>query len=188
MQIILASASPRRQELIKEITDNVLIIPADVDETIEEGICPKDSAEYLSKIKAMAVAKEHPECVVIGCDTIVLLGDKILGKPKDKDDAREMIASLSGTIHYVITGCTIVLDDKIKSFSETTEVEFLQVSQEEIEEYINSDEPYDKAGGYAVQGEAGGFVKRIKGDYNNVVGLPVDRLRDELNSFLGEII
>ncbi len=188
MQIILASQSPRRKELIKEIIEDVLIIPADVDERIQDGISPKDSAEYLSKIKAKAVADLHPDSVVIGCDTIVLLGNRILGKPKDKDDAREMIGALSGTKHLVITGCTLIFGDKIKSFSETTEVEFLPVSNQEIEEYINSDEPYDKAGGYAVQGEAGGFVKGIKGDYNNVVGLPVDRLREELNSFLGEII
>lgn len=178
--IILASASPRRKELLGVITKDFEIIPSDAEETVPVGILADETAEYLAKIKALSVAQIHPESIVIGADTCVVADGVILGKPKDEDDAREMLKMMSGMTHKVITGCAIVKNGVVNSFSVTTEVEFYPLSDEEIEKYINTPEPYDKAGGYGIQGKASLFVKGIKGDYFNVVGLPVAELNRRL--------
>lgn len=180
--IILASASPRRRELLSIITDDFKVIPSDAEETVPDNIKTEKAAEYLAKIKAKAVAEKYPFDIVIGSDTCVVAEGKILGKPKDKDDARQMMQMLSNKTHKVITGCAIVKDSEITSFSTETLVEFYPLSEEQIEEYISSSEPYDKAGGYGIQGKASLFVKGIKGDYFNVVGLPVAELNLKLKS------
>jgi len=184
VKLILASASPRRQELIALISDNVICAPSGVEEIIPDGIDVCDIPLCLASQKAKAVAKDFPDDIVIGCDTGVILDNEILGKPKDKEDARRMISALSGRVHQVITGCSICYKGKSVGFSNVTEVEFFPLSETEIEKYINTSEPYDKAGGYGIQGKAGLFVKAIKGDYFNVVGLPVAELNRQLKAFV----
>ncbi len=184
-KVILASASPRRQELIKLIFDRVEILPADCDESLPEGIGAREAVEYLSKIKNEASLKlTDKENLIISADTVVAVDDKILGKPVDKEDARRMISLLSGKVHQVYTGVTLSLNGKVKTFSEKTDVEFFSLTVNEIEEYISSSEPYDKAGAYGIQGKAGLLVKGIKGDYYNVVGFPVARLKREIEEFI----
>lgn len=177
MGIILASASPRRRELLGEITSDFKVIPSEVDENLPAGFTPKKVPLYLSKIKALDIAKDYPQDTVIGADTVVISENKILGKPKDRTDAYNMLKNLSGKKHKVITGCTVVKNGAIKSFSVVTTVRFRKLTNAEIEEYLATDEPYDKAGSYGIQGKGGAFVKKIKGDYFNVVGLPVKKLK-----------
>lgn len=184
-KVILASASPRRQELIKLIFESVEILPAECDETLPRGIGAREAVEYLSKIKNDATRElTDKENLVISADTVVAVGDEILGKPVDKEDARRMISLLSGKVHQVYTGVTLSLNGKTKTFSEKTDVEFFPLTKEEIEEYISSKEPYDKAGSYGIQGKAGLLVKGINGDYYNVVGFPVARLKREIIEFI----
>ncbi len=184
-KVILASASPRRQELIKLIFDRVEILPADCDEALPEGIGAREAVEYLSEIKNKASAKlTGKENLIISADTVVAVDDEILGKPVDKEDARRMISLLSGKVHQVYTGVTLSLNGKTKTFSEKTDVEFFDLTEEEIEEYISSNEPYDKAGAYGIQGKAGLLVKGINGDYYNVVGFPIARLKREIEEFI----
>lgn len=184
-KIILASASPRRKELIATICENVEIRPAECDETLPEGIGAREAVEYLSEIKNKA-SREYSsdEEIVISADTVVSVNDIILGKPVDKDDARRMINLLSGKIHQVYTGVTISKGERQITFSEKTDVIFYELTEDEIEEYISSSEPYDKAGSYAIQGKAGLLIKGINGDYYNVVGLPIARLSRELKKFV----
>ncbi len=184
-KVVLASTSPRRQELIKLIFENVEILPAECDETLPEAIGAREAVEYLSKIKNEATSEvTDKEKLIISADTVVAVGDEILGKPVDKDDARRMIFLLSGKKHQVYTGVTISLNGKTKTFSEKTDVEFFDLTKDEIEEYINSSEPYDKAGAYGIQGKAGLLVKGINGDYYNVVGFPIARLKREIEEFI----
>lgn len=184
-KIILASASPRRKELISLIADDVIIRPADCDETLPDGIGAREAVEYLSEIKNKAAREiSQDDELVISADTVVSVDNEILGKPTDKEDARRMINLLSGKIHQVYTGVTISQGDRIVTFSEKTDVEFYLLSEREIERYISSDEPYDKAGAYGIQGKASLLVKGIMGDYFNVVGFPVSRVKRELEKFL----
>ena len=184
MQVVLASQSPRRQELLKLIFSDFKVCPADVDESLPDSINTDFAAEYLAVKKAQAVAKYHGDCLVIGADTVVLCDDKILGKPENEADAAAMLRSLSGRCHRVITGCALFLSGRHLSFSECTEVEFLPLSDTEIEQYVSSGEPMDKAGAYGIQGGASLFVKGIDGDYFNVVGLPVAALNQNVKKFL----
>lgn len=184
-KIILASASPRRKELIGLLCSQVEIRPAQCDETLPEGIGARQAVEYLSKIKNDAARAACAEGeIIISADTVVAVEDKILGKPTDKEDARRMISLLSGKTHQVYTGVTISLGDSFLTFSEKTDVTFFELTAEEIEEYVSSSEPYDKAGAYGIQGKASLLVKCINGDYFNVVGLPVARLNRELTAFI----
>lgn len=179
MSIILASASPRRRELMKLITEDFTAVSVDVDETLPDdfGIGRIEGAsEYLARIKAEKAHQMFPADVVIGCDTIVVCHDKILGKPKDKEQAREYLRMLSCNVHAVFTGCCIMCREKSIWFNEGTDVFFNKLTDEEIEDYISTDEPYDKAGGYGIQGKGALLVNKISGDYFNVVGLPVSRL------------
>lgn len=175
-KIILASASPRRKELLSLILDDFEIIPSGAEEIIPEGLDVFDVAEYLAKIKAVDISEKYNNSLVIGADTCVIIDNKILGKPADKTDAKNMISMLSGKVHYVVTGCCIVNNGNVQTFKEITEVEFLPLSDSEINDYINTDEPYDKAGGYGIQGKGSLLIKKINGDYFNVVGLPVSKL------------
>lgn len=180
-KLILASASPRRRELIKLISDDVICVTSGEDETLPEGIATSEVPVYLAKLKASGVAKSYPDGVVIGSDTVVILNDEILSKPESFEDACNKLRTLSGKTHKVITGCCIVEGEKITTFSEETEVEFYELTDEEIKAYASTGEPMDKAGAYGIQGKGSLFVKGITGDYFNVVGLPVARLKRELN-------
>lgn len=183
--VILASASPRRQELLKMIFDEFKIIPADVDESIGEDIPVDLRAEKIACRKARRVAESNPDSLVIGCDTAVIFDDVMLGKPKDRQDAESMLRSLSGKTHKVITGCCLKTGERELSFSAVTEVEFYELSDDELKKYLDTGDWADKAGAYGIQNMAGLFVKGMNGEYNNVVGLPTARLNREIREFLG---
>lgn len=179
-KIILASKSPRRKELLDIINIDYEIIESSCDESgVSLENPPEVYVQKLSILKATDVSKKVPyEALIIGADTIVECDGKFLGKPKDKEDAYNMISSLSGRAHNVYTGIC-VMNSKTKEFTssfEKTEVIFREIEHNEIEKYISTKEPYDKAGSYAIQGLASCFIKGIVGDYNNVVGLPVYKL------------
>ncbi len=185
LKVVLASASPRRKELLSLIFNEYDICPADCDETLPEGIKAQEAVEYLSLIKnKSALELCGKESLVISADTVVAVDGEILGKPVDKDDARRMISLLSGRTHQVYTGVTLSLNGEFKTFSEKTDVVFYELTEEEIETYISSSEPYDKAGSYGIQGKAGLLVKSVNGDYYNVVGLPIARLKREIITFV----
>ena len=181
-ELILASKSPRRSALLRQAGLSFKVIPSHIDEALVPR-AQTSPAEYVLKLaeaKAGDVSKKHPDCWVIGADTIVLLENDILGKPRSKNEARRMLMRLSGKTHQVLTGYAISHGAGGRLFSETvtTLVHFKELAEKEIEWYIHTTEPYDKAGGYAIQ-ELGTFlVKRISGSYTNVVGLPVCEVID----------
>ncbi len=183
MEIILASASPRRRELLGLVTEQFQCVPADIDETVPESISADDSAEYLACLKAEHIAASRPDSIVIGCDTVVVNDGEVYGKPSSEEEAFRMLSSLSGRVHRVITGVCICCGGEKKSFSEVTEVEFFALSEKEIRDYIATGSPMDKAGAYGIQDGSLLPAKSIKGDYFNVVGLPAGRLRRELAAF-----
>ncbi|MDE5576228.1 MAG: Maf family protein [Oscillospiraceae bacterium] len=183
MNVILASASPRRKELLGYIVPSFEIIPADVDETLPEEIPAEKSAEFLAVKKAEHISAQYPESIVIGSDTVVIVDGEILGKPSDEADAYRMLKKLSGKIHTVVTGVCISQGEKKKSFSEATRVEFYPLSEEEIRDYIATGDPMDKAGAYGIQGEGCVLIKGIEGDFFTVMGLPAARLKRELAKF-----
>lgn len=172
--LILASKSPRRQELLKLITPDFCIKSAETDETLPKGISPQEAVEYLSKLKAQPFANATD--TVIGADTVVAIDDVILGKPKDEDDAFKMLKMLSGKEHSVFTGVTVISPEKSTTFSVCTKVKFFELTDKEIKSYIATGEPMDKAGAYAIQGRGSLLVEKIDGDYFNVVGLPLSKL------------
>ncbi len=181
--IILASKSPRRQELLTLMGLNFKVELKDVDESYPDGLSPAEIAVYVSEKKAKAFKAENQ--IVITADTIVALKGEILGKPEDSVHAQEMLKKLSGSKHEVYTGVTITKDDKIFSFYERTEVYCKAVTAEEIDFYIDHYKPYDKAGSYGVQDWWGiVVVQRIEGSYTNVMGLPTERLYRELLNFI----
>ena len=186
--IVLASASPRRQELLRNAGIPFTVQPADIDETPLAGEAPRDCAERLAREKALAVFRIRPQDYVLGADTIVVVDDMILGKPRDADDAGRMLRLLSGRTHAVITGVCVVGPAAAsesgdtaskqrqlpeRTASETTLVTMCELSEDEIRDYVATGEPMDKAGAYAIQGLASRWIPRIEGDYSNVVGLPV---------------
>ena len=179
MNIILASNSPRRKELLKLITPNFTVVPSDFDESSLKGISPEIQAEKLSLGKAQSV---FSRCggIVIGADTIVVLEGKILNKPKDEVDAFNMLKSLSGKTHEVITGYTVICENKIVTGHEKTLVTFNRLSDKTISNYVKTKSPLDKAGGYGIQ-DNDFLVKEIDGDYYNVVGFPVEAIKKILN-------
>ena len=179
--IILASASPRRKELLERYNVPFCIIKSDVIENIEPGLSPKEVVKHLSKIKACDVFDKHPNDFVIGADTIVVIDDLILGKPKDRNDARRMLSLLKGRAHSVMTAVTFASSNEIKTILSESRVYFNDISEEEINDYIDTAEPYDKAGAYAIQGMAAKFISHIDGDYNTIVGFPIDLVIEELN-------
>ena len=181
--IILASASPRRKELLKNITSDFKIIPSTIEEVVPEGIPAIDTATYLSTQKALDVSKNNPNDIIIAADTIIVFNNEIYGKPKDKEEAKKMLSSFSGNTHLVVTGVCVSCKERTISFSSVNEVEFYKLTEQEIDEYLSHDEYKDKAGSYAIQGKANLFVKSIKGDYNSIVGLPVSQLNRVLKDF-----
>ncbi len=173
--LILASKSPRRRYLLEQAGLCFSVIPSDFDEKAVSLSLPETYVKVLAEKKAHDVSKRYPESWVIGADTIVLIGDTVLGKPGSKAEAKSMLKCLGGQVHQVLTGYCICCEAKNKSFSETikTEVLFKNLADEEIEWYIHTKEPFDKAGAYAIQGLGTFLVKSINGSYTNVVGLPV---------------
>ena len=182
--VILASASPRRKELISLAFSNVTICPSTAEETIPLSVSAEEVALQLSQIKAQDVADQRKDLPVIGCDTIVISRGAVLTKPRDCEDAFRMLKELSGNEHTVCTGCTVIYQGKSLSFYETTRVRFWNLSDEQIHSYVATGEPMDKAGAYGIQSLGSLFVREIQGDYFNVVGLPVSRLYREFRSFL----
>lgn len=183
MGLILASASPRRQELLKRITEDFTVNPVDADETLPVGIPVEIAAVYLADVKAKAAAEQFPEDIVIGCDTIVVLEDEIMGKPSDRAQAKQMLQKLSGQTHKVMTGTALYCGKKSTVFTSETRVTFYELTDAEIERYLDTGEPFDKAGAYGIQGFGCLLVRNIEGDYNNVVGLPVAALARALAQF-----
>lgn len=197
--LVLASASPRRQELLRNAGISFTVQPADVDETVLPGEPARACAERLAREKALAVWRTRPHDRVLGADTIVVVDQTILGKPADAEDAARMLRLLSGRVHSVITGVCVVeavatgrlpvasmaesqpLSEILRTGSETTLVTVNALSDEEIREYVATGEPMDKAGAYAIQGMASRWIPRIEGDYSNVVGLPVALVYRMLN-------
>lgn len=187
MKTILASASPRRQELLRYITPEFEVMPADVDETLPEGIPAEESAEFLAVRKAVHIAKQYPDSVVVGSDTVVIIDDEILGKPENESDAERMLKKLSGRVHKVITGVCIACGKRTFSFSESTDVKFYTLTDDEIREYIATGDPMDKAGAYGIQSEGCVLVEKIDGDFFAVMGLPVARLKRAMKVFVDTI-
>ncbi len=183
MDIILASASPRRKELLEHAGLSFIVTPSAAEEIVPEGYPLEKAPELLAQLKAKDVAASAPDALVIGADTGVFIDGQMLGKPKDPTDAAQMLRTLSGRTHKVITGCHICCGEKERSFTEITEVTFFELSEQEIEAYVHTSEPYDKAGGYAIQGSGMLWVEKINGDYCNVVGLPVARLLKIIDTF-----
>jgi septum formation protein len=182
VNLILASASPRRQELLRTARIPFTVRPADVDETPLPDEPPEAHVARLAEAKARA--SWCPGEITLGADTVVTLDNLILGKPKDSTDARRMLRQLSGRTHQVLTGVCLYDGVKAETGFEKTEVEFLELSDEEIDSYVAGGEPLDKAGAYGIQGEASKFVRRIDGCYFNVVGLPLARVYDFIRSIL----
>lgn len=178
--VILASASPRRQELLSLICDSFTVEPADIDESVTENIPLEKMPEYLALKKAGHIHDRHYDDIVIGCDTGVFIDELMLGKPATKEGACEILQMLSGKKHKVITGCAIFYKDRVLSFSQETEVEFYKLTKAEIKAYVETGEPMDKAGAYGIQGKGAVLVKGITGDYYNVVGLPIAELKRKL--------
>lgn len=178
MEIVLASASPRREALLKMLRVKQLrVIPSNAEEIVPEGLTPAETAKYLSHLKAMdVVLKCRADCVIIAADTIVDVGGEVLGKPADKEDAARMLRMLSGREHSVYTGVTVVKGETELTESEHTRVFFRELDDREIAAYIATGEPMDKAGAYGAQGIASLFIERLEGDYFNVMGLPLCRL------------
>ena len=174
MQLILASQSPRRKELLGLFRLPFIVRVADIDESMNPGD-PYEEVARVSRLKAMAVPREE-EDVVIAADTIVVCDGRVLGKPKDEADAYRMLTLLSGRDHQVMTGLTVLRGEKILSCTEVTDIHFRDLTEKEIESYIRTGEPMDKAGSYGIQGGAALFAEKLSGDYFNVVGLPVCRL------------
>ena len=174
--VILASGSPRRHELLRKLCSDFVVEVSDAQE-VRQADNPKTLAVENARLKASSIAARHPEAVVIGADTIVVLDGEIFGKPDGVHGAEAMLARLSGRRHEVITGLAICAGGKVFTTAEVTEVYFGEMTAEEIREYVATGEPLDKSGSYALQGGATKFIEKIHGDWSNVVGLPVYRLR-----------
>lgn len=180
MRVVLASKSPRRQELLKMIYNDFEIYPSNVREWLPQSIESGHAAGFLAAQKACDVSQQSGADIVIGCDTVVVCENEILGKPKNRADAYIMLKKLSGKTHIVYTGVCVVSKMGDFAFTEATKVTFDEMTNDEINDYLNRENVMDKAGAYAIQGLAGKFISKIDGDYYNVVGLPVSRLYKEL--------
>ena len=191
MSLILASASPRRKELMGLYHIPFQIRAADIDETMDLHKAPFEEVGRISRLKAMALARDKGD-VVVAADTIVVLDHTVLGKPHSEEEAVSMLTMLSGRDHQVMTGVTVLRDDRAETFTEVTDIHFRELTEKEIRAYVASGEPMDKAGAYGIQGGAALFCTRMVGDYYNVMGLPVCRLgevlRDMAPDMMGEFI
>lgn len=188
MEIILASGSPRRRELLNTLGLSFRVCPAKGEENAPEGAGPEEIVKALSRAKAAEVSRQFAGNLIIAADTIVYLDGRVLGKPKDEADACAMLASLSGRAHEVYTGVTVMLGEDTLCEAECTKVFFRELSAEEIDAYVASGDPMDKAGAYGIQGRASLMVERLEGDYFNVMGLPLCRLGQLLNELGVELL
>jgi septum formation protein len=184
-QLILASSSPRRSKLLQELNVPFQVLTARVEEIFPEHLTPHEICQINAYHKARSVAKKHPDALVIGADTLVCLGEQIFGKPQDLEEAHRMLSKLQGRTHQVVTGvCLIQLrTHRQKLFVESTTVTFRTLHSEQIRRYLSKIEPLDKAGAYAIQDEGDLIVKNVNGSYSNVVGLPLERIKNEFESW-----
>ena len=187
MELILASQSPRRQELLRLFGQPFVVRVADIDETMDMTKAPFDEVARVSRCKALAVARKE-EDVVIAADTIVVCQGKVLGKPHTQAEAAQMLQLLSGRDHQVMTGVTLLRGEKERVFTEVTDLHFRPLTSKEIHRYIETGEPMDKAGAYGIQGGAALFCEKMAGDYYNVMGLPVCRLGEVLKELAPELM
>ena len=188
--VILASSSPRRSELLTSMDIEFEIVPSHAEESMDGGDFIPDLCEANARAKAEPIAELHPECLVIAADTLVYLEDELFGKPTHVDDAARMLTRLQGRTHQVATGVSLIYHNGeiSKVFSVITNVTFLALGREQIDEYLAGIDPLDKAGGYAIQQDKHKIIKRVSGSVSNVVGLPVERLKEELNHLFGETV
>jgi septum formation protein len=185
-KIILASRSPRRKQLLEWAELPFEVVVMDTDERFPHGLTPEEAAVYIARNKALAVQQQKKEAIILAADTIVVLGEAIIGKPVHREEAISILLALSGEKHKVITGVVIRKGDEEIAFADTTEVEFHDLSVEQIEFYVDKYKPYDKAGAYAIQEWIGVVgIKSVNGDFYNVMGLPVSRVVRELKKFNG---
>lgn len=187
MHLILASASPRRQELLKLFGIPFTVRVADIDETMDPALPPFDEVGRVSRAKALAIPRAEDD-IVIAADTIVVCEGRVLGKPRDEEHAKEMLRLLSGRDHQVMTGCTLLRGQRAETFTEVTDLHFRPLTENEIARYVASGEPMDKAGSYGIQGGAALFCTHMVGDYYNVMGLPVCRLGMALRQLAPELM
>ena len=187
MNLILASQSPRRKELLGLFHIPFTVRVADIDETMDPSRAPYSEVARVSRLKALAVPRA-PDDVVIAADTIVVCQGKVLGKPHDADEAKQMLRLLSGRDHQVMTGMTVLRGDAAAVVTEVTDLHFRELTDKEIDAYVASGEPMDKAGAYGIQGGAALFCQRLEGDYYNVMGLPVCRLAQVLKELAPELM
>lgn len=179
--IILASSSPRRKELLSRIVDEFIILIPNVDESINRPNKVEEIPYELAYRKAKEISKDHYDDIVIGCDTIVAIDNEVLEKPIDEKDAYRMLNKLNNNTHKVISGVAIIYKDKSIRFIETSYVTFNNLDEKDILDYIKTKDPLDKAGAYGIQNPYINLVKKLDGEYENVVGLPIKRLKEELN-------
>ena len=183
--IILASSSPRRKQLFKTICDDFIIIPSDVNENVSPSLTPLEAVLEIAKRKGDKIHEEHPHDVVISADTIVVLDNQIIGKPKDAEDAKHLLRLLSGKIHTVITAYCLYKDERFIENSVVSDVLFHELSEKLIDDYVATGSPLDKAGAYGVQdNEKYPTVKSIKGSVNNVIGFPIEEIQEDLKKVL----
>lgn len=182
--LILASGSPRRKELLTTLSIPFSVHVKAIEEVIDPSLSLGEAIEQIAYEKAMAVFQEHKQDVILAADTIVCINGRILGKPHNDENARTMLKMLSNQVHQVITGVAIISNEKVCMFHESSEVTFYDLSDEEIENYIKTQESHDKAGAYAIQGKGAILVAKINGDYYNIVGLPIARVYRALKDFL----
>lgn len=187
MNVILASGSPRRRELLSLFGIPFTVAAADIDERMNPENPPYEEVARVSKRKAMAVSRGEDD-VVIAADTIVVCQGRVLGKPRDEEEAKQMLRLLSGRDHQVMTGCTVLRGERSETFTQVTNLHFRELGEHEIEKYVRSGEPMDKAGAYGIQGGAALFCRGMEGDYYNVMGLPVCRLGQALQRLAPELM
>lgn len=183
-RIILASKSPRRKQLMDTLNIPYEIIVADIEETIDYEKELKSEIENLSFLKALKVYKDNPDAIVVGADTIVVVDNKVLGKPHNEEEASQMLHKLQNNKHTVITGCSIISSKMSETFSNVSDVYFNPMSDDEINDYIKTKEPMDKAGAYAIQGLGSKFIHSINGDYYSIMGLPISEVYQRLKKYL----
>jgi septum formation protein len=181
IEIILASKSPRRAEILESMGLKFRIVPSLADEVIRDDLTPLENARVLAEAKALAVSSLHPEIFVLGADTLVILGDEIIGKPRDKNHAIEILRLLSGKTHNVATGIAVAKGDVVVGQTVVSQVTFNPLTDDQIADYVATGEPMDKAGAYAIQGIGKALTAGYEGSWSNIVGLPVDETRSLLN-------
>lgn len=184
MKVVLASGSPRRHELLNLINLPHIVDVPTCEEIIDPNLPIKGAIRQLAFDKAINVSKRHKNALIIAADTVVVLNNKILGKPRDIEEAKNMLRALSGDVHTVVTGICFGINENISSYSVQTRVEFFPLTEEEINDYVSIENVLDKAGAYGIQGYASKFIKRIDGDYFNVMGLPLSFLYQKIKKYL----